>query len=66
MKASEYFKYKRNDQQKFWLLQTIENRLKSDFYTDAKISTELERQLKLLSQNKTTPFAAAALLLNLS
>ena len=66
MKKSNHFALKRNEQQKFWLLQTIESRLKSDFYNDEKISAELEKQLILLSENKTTPFAAAALLLELS
>ena len=66
MKDTAHFDLKRNEQQKFWLLQTIESSLKSDFYNDAKISAELEKQLTLLAENKTTPFAAAALLLKLS
>lgn len=66
MKDAGHFIQKRNDQQKFWLLQTIESRLKSDFYNDEKISAELEKQLILLAKNETTPFAAAALLLKLT
>ena len=66
MKDSTHFNLQRNKQQKFWLLQTIESSLKSDFYNDDKISNELEKQLLLLSENKTTPFAAAALLLKLT
>ncbi|MEL6812257.1 MAG: methylmalonyl Co-A mutase-associated GTPase MeaB [Bacteroidota bacterium] len=64
-KESNYFQEKRNEQNKFWLLQTIENRLKSDFYNDPEIKKALQEQLQLLEDNKTTPFAAATLLLKI-
>ncbi|WP_461304144.1 methylmalonyl Co-A mutase-associated GTPase MeaB [Aureisphaera sp.] len=58
-KENGYFLEKRNQQNKFWLLQTIESQLKSDFYSHPKVKEELKRQLQLLSENKTTPFEAA-------
>ncbi|MBX2828013.1 MAG: methylmalonyl Co-A mutase-associated GTPase MeaB [Flavobacteriaceae bacterium] len=62
-KENGYFQEKRNEQNKFWLLQTIESQLKRDFYDHPDIKKELERQLQLLSENKTTPFEAAEMLL---
>jgi len=64
VKRNKYFLNKRSDQNKFWLLQTIEERLKSEFFNDQVIKTELKNQLQLIEQNKTTPFAAADYLLN--
>ena len=61
-----YFEDHRNNQNKFWLLQTIEERLKSNFYKSPKIKAELETQIQLVEAGKTTPFAAAEYLLSLS
>ncbi len=46
-------------------MQTIESRLKSEFYANPSVKIELEKQLKAIDENKTTPFAAAEILLNL-
>ena len=64
-KENGYFQQKRNDQNRYWLLQTIESTLKSDFYNHQKIKEELKKQLILISENKTTPFEAANYLLNI-
>ena len=64
-KSLEYFQQKRNDQNRYWLLQTIESTLKSDFYNHQKIKEELKKQLILISENKTTPFEAANYLLTI-
>lgn len=63
--TSGYFNNRRLEQQKYWLLQTIEDRLKTDFYNRAAIKEALEKQLKLIEAGQTTPFAAADVLLNL-
>lgn len=60
-----YFQHKRKEQNKFWLMQTIESRLKSDFYARPSIKIELEKQLIAIDENRTTPFEAAEKLLNL-
>jgi LAO/AO transport system kinase len=65
VKGNGYFQYKRKEQNKFWLMQTIESRLKSEFYANPSVKVELEKQLKAIDENKTTPFAAAEILLNL-
>lgn len=62
---NNYFNKKRQEQNKFWLLQTIEEQLKFDFYNNKTIKIELQNQLKLIEENKTTPFAAAEELLKL-
>ena len=64
-KDNLFFDHKRNEQNKFWLMQTIEDRLKSDFFTNKKIKEALQQQLQLIEQHKTTPFAAAEYLLSL-
>lgn len=65
-KQNGWFYKNRNQQNKFWLIQTIEERLKSDFYRHPRIQKELPQQLQLLEENRTTPFEAAQYLLNLA
>lgn len=60
-----FFEKQRQRQQKFWLLQTIENSLKNQFYENPIIKNSLASQLKKLDNHKTTPFEAAEVLLNL-
>nr|WP_222611354.1 methylmalonyl Co-A mutase-associated GTPase MeaB [Winogradskyella echinorum] len=63
--SNNYFETNRNNQNKFWLLQTIEERLKSNFYNSTKIKAELQTQIDLVEAGKTTPFVAAEYLLSL-
>lgn len=65
-KKNGYFDKKRNEQNKFWLIQTIEEQLKSAFFNRPEIKKELANQLQLIETNKTTPFAAADYLLGLT
>ncbi|MFV9551286.1 methylmalonyl Co-A mutase-associated GTPase MeaB [Algibacter sp. PT7-4] len=63
---NDFFNKKRNEQNKFWLIQTIEEQLRTDFFNTPKIKKELANQLQLIENNKTTPFAAADFLLSLN
>lgn len=63
VKENNYFLTRRKEQNKFWLLQTIENSLKRNFYEYPNIKPLLEKQLKLLAENKISPFEAAAIVL---
>ncbi|MGB5419504.1 methylmalonyl Co-A mutase-associated GTPase MeaB [Algibacter sp.] len=63
---NNFFDKKRHNQNKFWLIQTIEDQLKSDFFNKPKIKKELANQIQLIENNQTTPFAAADYLLNLN
>lgn len=65
VKENHFFDHTRNEQNKFWLLQTIEDRLKTDFYNNPTIKKELKHQLERIENGETTPFAAAELLLGL-
>ncbi len=64
-KQNDFFELKRNEQNKFWLMQTIEDQLKSDFFNRSEVKKELKHQLQLIATNKTTPFIAAEHLLKL-
>jgi len=65
VKANGYFEEKRDQQNTFWLLQTIESALKQNFYQQPTIQQALQKQLQLLKEHKTTPFEAAEILLQL-
>ena len=64
-KENAYFNKKRNEQNKFWLLSTIEQQLKTNFYQNPKIKSALQEEIDNLENGKTTPFNAAKRLLNL-
>ena len=64
-KANGFFQSNRISQNKYWLLQTIEDRLKSDFFNSPKIKAELKHQFHLIENGQTTPFVAAEYLLQL-
>ncbi len=62
--STSYFQQKRNDQNKYWLLETINQQLKNNFYNNAEIKELLKEEFKKLENGKTTPFTAATRLLN--
>ncbi len=64
-KENGFFEHERNEQNKFWLYQTIEEKLKTDFYKHPEVKKELPKLLKAIENNKTTPFAAAKKLFRL-
>jgi LAO/AO transport system kinase len=64
-KENSYFSKNRNNQNKFWLLSTIEQQLKTNFYQNPKVKNALQEEINNLDSGKTTPFTAAKRLLNL-
>ena len=64
-KENNYFNQKRNDQNKYWLLATIEQQLKDNFYQNTTIKNALVKEISSLENGKTTPFNAAKRLLKL-
>jgi|TARA_B110000902_G_scaffold193338_1_gene219092 LAO/AO transport system kinase len=64
-KENSYFDKKRNEQNKFWLLSTIEQQLKTNFYQNLKVKEALQEEINNLENGKTTPFNAAKRLLSL-
>ena len=63
-KANHYFFEKRKEQNQYWLLETINEQLKSHFYNDSKINFLLEVNKKAVQNDEISPFAAAQLLLD--
>jgi LAO/AO transport system kinase len=64
-KKNSYFDKKRNTQNTFWLLSTINQQLKDNFYQNPKIKKALQKEIANLENGKTTPFTAAKRLLDL-
>lgn len=64
-KENSNFEQKRQQQNKFWLFQSIEEHLKDSFYQRPEIQAELQAQLKAVEDHKITPFAAAQYLISL-
>ncbi|MCL5245916.1 methylmalonyl Co-A mutase-associated GTPase MeaB [Cellulophaga sp. 20_2_10] len=62
---NSFFNTKRQEQNKYWLLQTIEDQLKQQFYQDKKVKEQLQESIDAVVNNKTSPFAAADKLLKL-
>lgn len=65
-KNNTYFYKNRQEQNKFWMLQSIDKQLKLNFYSKPNIKIALQEQLKAIEENKTTPFKAAKHLLDLA
>jgi len=55
-----YFEKRRNDQNKFWLFETINQQLKDNFYNDDTVNKRLSVLLTEINQFNITPFEAAA------
>jgi len=64
-KENTYFDKKRNQQNKYWLLSTIDQQLKANFYHNPLIKNALAKEIEALESGKTTPFNAAKRLLEL-
>lgn len=64
-KQNKYFFEKRNHQNRFWLLSTIEQELKSNFYNNPKVKAALNKEINNLKNGKITPFSAAKKLLKI-
>ncbi|MGY8911455.1 MAG: methylmalonyl Co-A mutase-associated GTPase MeaB [Flavobacteriales bacterium] len=64
-KENNYFDKKRNQQNKYWLLATIDQQLKANFYQNPLIKNALSKEIEDLENGKTTPFNAAKRLLEL-
>ncbi|WP_163408435.1 methylmalonyl Co-A mutase-associated GTPase MeaB [Flavobacterium ajazii] len=58
-----FFQEKRTEQNQFWMMETINEQLKSNFYNRPEIVSQLEQIKKAVQNNEISPFAAAQLLL---
>jgi LAO/AO transport system kinase len=64
-KENDFFASKRQEQNKYWFFQTVEDLLKQQFYQHATIKKELQPLTKKVEENSISPFRAAERLLYL-
>jgi len=62
-KSNNYFQEKRKDQNQFWMMETINEQLKSNFYNHPEIIELIEQNKKAVQNDEMSPFAAAVSLL---
>jgi LAO/AO transport system kinase len=63
VKTNHYFEEKRHDQNQFWMMETINEHLKTNFYHHPEIIKLLEENKKAVANDEISPFAAALRLL---
>ena len=59
VKNTGYFQQKRNEQAKYWMLETINERLRHDFYSRPEIRALLEQKEMRVLNNEQSSFTAA-------
>jgi len=64
-KSNKSFEKNRKNQNKNWLLETVDQQLKNDFYQHPKVQEKLKQFINSIEDNKITPFEAAQKLINL-
>jgi LAO/AO transport system kinase len=64
VKSNHYFEEKRQNQNQFWMMETINEQLKSHFYNHPEILNLLEINKKAVALNQKSPFVAAMELLS--
>ena len=63
VKENGYFEFRRNEQSKYWMYETINEQLRDSFYHNAKVESMLaEKELQVLQGNLTSFVAAKKLL----
>ena len=62
-KGNNYFFEKRKEQNQYWMLETINEQLKTNFYNYPEIENLLDSTKKAVQNDEISPFAAAQLLL---
>lgn len=60
-----YFKQRRKSQNQYWLQQTIEHKLKDDFYQNPAVKAKFNEVLEAMNAGQLTSYQAAAYLLDL-
>jgi len=63
VKGNQYFEAKRKEQNQFWMMETINEQLKSNFYNHPEIIKLLGKNKKAVQNDEISPFAAAMVLL---
>lgn len=64
VKENGYFGYRRNEQSKYWMYESINERLRDSFYQNPTIEAMLQSQEQCVLEGKLTSFVAAKHLLD--
>ncbi|MCC9016720.1 MULTISPECIES: methylmalonyl Co-A mutase-associated GTPase MeaB [Flavobacterium] len=62
--STGFFQERRKEQNQFWMMETIDEHLKSNFYNHPEIIGQLLQIKKAVQNDEISPFAAAQFLLN--
>ncbi|MDN3677449.1 methylmalonyl Co-A mutase-associated GTPase MeaB [Flavobacterium paronense] len=63
VKANHYFEEKRKEQNQYWMMETINEQLKNNFYNHPEIAKLITSSQQAVLANELSPFAAAQKLL---
>lgn len=63
VQSNHYFELRRQEQNQYWLLETINEQLMLHFYQHPEIEIQLEASKKAVQNNEISPFAAASAML---
>ncbi len=63
VKTNQYFEHKRKEQNQYWMLETINEQLKTNFYNHPEIIALLDENKRAVASDEISPFAAAQILL---
>lgn len=64
VKANAYFEYRRNEQSKYWMYESIDEQLKDHFYYNERVKALLKEKEQLVLNSGLTSFVAAKELLD--
>jgi LAO/AO transport system kinase len=64
VQTNDYFSEKRKEQNQYWMMETINDQLKTHFYSQPNIIELLDSNKKAVQNNEISPFVAAQTLLN--
>lgn len=64
-KNNNYFDEQRNEQNKFWVFETINEQLKNHFYKDSEVKKNIPKVMQKVQIQKLTPFEAAKAVLDI-
>ena len=59
VKQTGYFEQKRNEQAKYWMLETIDEQLRGNFYRQPEIKALLQQKEMRVLNNEQSSFTAA-------
>ena len=64
VKGNGYFEYRRNEQSKYWMYESINEQLRDSFYQNPKIESMLQEKERQVLEGNLTSFVAAKSLLD--